>query len=208
MKLLFITSSLLFVMVQFVVAQKAISKDDVSTTKYFKIDTTLKKEIELERINWEIMNPLKKFAGGLMNVEIFVNDKESFSTYGKDKIEYFFPFQTVNEKDSVILIVGAFGTQTENSGFEIYIYKNECLVFFVTKKDGDQIFKRKNENYKSYVKTPTQYHLTLVRKPTFKKGEIIEGLVEMRSWVYYVKTTKGDEKRNVNIFAYFRTKPL
>src|SRR5438067_2003111 len=114
---------------------------DSTTTFNYLIDTTLKGEIENEIDTWEVKNKPQKLKGGLVGIEIFTNDVESFSTLNKDKFEFFFPFINCNEKDKIIDIVGTTGTQSEGLGFRILIHKKECLVFFLVKNDGHNIFK-------------------------------------------------------------------
>ena len=185
------------------------SEDDTSTTVSYRIDTTLKAEIEQEMNTWKEQNKHKKFEG-LMDDEVFINDVETSSTYKKNKEEYFFPFVDLNEQDSTIQIVGTSGTPKFGSGFRIIIHKTECIVLYLIKYDGNNIFKQKKNDsaYKSYVMVRTQYHLTLTQMPLFKKGEIIQGRIELRSYSFYSKGKSEDKKMNVNIFANFTTPPL
>jgi len=183
---------------------------DTTTYGYIRIDSTLQGEIEGEISKWTEEHKDSTFQGGLMDMEIFSNDSEVFSTYKKDKVQFFFPFTDETEKDSIIQIVGSTGTPTEGYGFHIYIRNMECIVVFQVRKDGNLIFKntKKGKTYMSYALTKTQYHLTLTKMPSFKKGEIIEGLVELRGYPYYEKGVKGDDKKSVNIIANFKTPPI
>jgi hypothetical protein len=58
------------------------SEDDTSTKVSYRIDTTLKAEIEQEINMWKEQNKHKKFVG-LMDDEIFINDVETSSTFKK-----------------------------------------------------------------------------------------------------------------------------
>ncbi len=106
---------------------------DSTIDPYIQIDSTLRNKIEIELQNWQAGNALVKVQS-LTNLEIFINDKETFTTYGKSKVPLtILPGAFVNEKDSIISIIGYLGSKEQKAGFEIYIKNEECRCFLCEK---------------------------------------------------------------------------
>ncbi len=202
-----------FLICNFSFAQNKISTEDTTSTLYYKIDTTMKSQLDSERVIWEKKYYPVKIRGGLLDIEAFMNDKEYFASVEKDKIEFPFLVNKVDEKDSSILIVGAIERESGGkTAFQIYIQKEKCYVFLIEmNKDENSIYKKhkKDHEYSSSIKVGTQYQFALTKSPSFKKGEILQGIVLLRSFDYFMKAKKGEEHlMNTNLFAYFKTPPL
>lgn len=58
--------------------------------------------------------------------------------------------------------------------------------------------------YKLSVPCPNKT-LVLVNNPTFREGEIIEGIIELTSPDYWEVTTGQERKYSVQLKAYFKT---
>ncbi len=142
-----------------------------------------------------------------MDIKIFENDSITWDTYatGKSIDEC---FTTASVDNNTINIVSFLGL-TAGFGYQIQLSKDTCIVTYFTKTDAE-IYKLKKTDLLAFgVTVPCKnYKLTLVNKPTFKKGESIEGIVELTSEEYYEVNNGNEKKYKMQLTGYFKTDRL
>lgn len=68
---------------------------------------------------------------------------------------------------------------------------------------------KKSDSLTFGVSVPCKtYKLTLRNKPTFKKGEVVEGIIELVSDEYYEVANGRETKYKMQLTGYFKTEPL
>ena len=92
-------------------------------------------------------------------------------------------------------------------GFELTLFKDSCIVASFGLSDG-KIYKY-NKSYADsidFITLPSiSQKVVLSKKPSFQKGEIVAGLVELKSVPFYYTALEG--KFKIELFAYFKTAP-
>jgi hypothetical protein len=144
---------------------------------------------------------------GSMDFKMFENDSIVGDTYSKGK--------SINEcismaslEGDTINITGFLG-MTAAFGYQITLFKDTCIVRHFMKTDA-KIYKYKKTDPLNFgVSVPcTAYKLTLISKPTFKKGDVIGGIIELTSDDYYEVANGSENKCKMQLTGYFKTEPL
>jgi len=163
----------------------------------FKVDRSVKDTVD------KLTTLTDGFATGQMKIRLFVNDSLFFDTYDKDENLEFFTM-TFIEKDT-IQIIGFFGMFV-GFGFYLDLFKGGCSITHLVKSDAEIYKINKSDTSLTYkLSVPcSERKLTLVNKPTFRKGEIIQGIIELTSQDYWEVANGHENKYRVQLKAYFK----
>ena len=165
------------------------------------IDNSIKSKIDKK---------VKSFDGvsmSSMDFKMFENDSVVADTYSKGKsIDECLTMCSL-EKDTINItgFIGMFA----GFGYQITLLKDTCIIRYFMKSDA-RIYKyKKTDSLNFGVSVPCKtYKLILTKKPTFKKGEIIEGIIELTSDEYYEVDNGNEKKYKMQLTGYFKTEPL
>ena len=161
-------------------------------------------------IKQQVDKKVKSYNGvnlSSMDVKLFENDSVIADTYSKGKsIDECMTFTTL--EGDTINITG-FAGMFAGFGYQIALFKDTCIIRHYAKSDAEIYKLHKNDSLEFGVSVPCKtYKLTLSHKPTFKKDEVLEGIIELTSEDYY-EVANGDEtKCKIKLTGYFRTAPL
>ena len=176
------------------------SKSSYTTISYTidtQVNQQIKKAVSIE--NGVLNKSLK--------VKIFRNDYAIFNTYDKDE-----PLDCYTESflyNDTIFITGHMKGEI-GYGFQLAFFGDSCFVASFAYSDS-AIYKYNNSDTASVnlilIPTATQ-KLTLSKRPLFKEGETIAGIVELKSKEFYDIYGKHEGINKMYLIAYFKTPPL
>ena len=164
----------------------------------YKVDSNIKETVDKQT------SATNGVAMGHMEVKMFENDSLIIDTYGKDKKLEFFTMTTI-KKDTIHII--GFAGMFAGFGFYLDLFKDSCSITHLAKSDAEIYKMNKSDTILTFglsVPCP-QKNLTLVNKPTFKEGEIIEGILELTSQDYWEVANGHERKYRMQLKAYFKT---
>jgi hypothetical protein len=167
----------------------------------YSVDNMVKKSVALK---------VKSFNGAAqssMDFKMYENDSLIADTYATGKRIDECMTMTSLEGDS-INITGWLGISAA-FGYQIVLFRDTCIVVHFAQSDAEVYKLREHDSLEFGVIVPCKhYTLTLSEKPNFKKGQVLEGVVELNSEDYY-EVANGEEKRcKVQLTSYFRTAPI
>ena len=164
----------------------------------YKVDSDIKEKVDKQT------SSTNGVAMGQMEVKLFENDSLIFDTYGKDKKLEFFTMTTI--KNDTIHIIG-FAGMFAGFGFYLDLFKDSCTITHLAKSDAEFYKLNKSDTALTFgLSVPCPYkNLTLVNKPTFKEGEIIEGIIELTSSDYWEVANGHEKKYRMQLKACFKT---
>lgn len=142
-----------------------------------------------------------------MDIKEFENDSVTWNTYanGKSLDEC----MTLSSLDNDTINILSFFGFSAAFGYQITITKDICLVTYFTKSDSEIYKLKKSDPLHFGISVPcSSYRLTLVSKPTFKKGEVIEGIIELTSDEYFEVSNGIEIKYQTELTGYFKTNKL
>jgi hypothetical protein len=142
-----------------------------------------------------------------MDFKMFVNDSIVGDTdsQGKSIDECI----TMASLDGDTINITGFLGMTAAFGYQITLFKDTCIVRHFVKTDAEIYKYKKTDSLNFGVSVPCKiYKLTLTSKPTYKKGDIVEGIIELTSDDYYEVTNGHENKLKMQLAGYFRTGPL
>lgn len=153
---------------------------------------------------------VKSFNGmtmSSMDFKMYENDRLIVDTYSKGKsIDECMTMSTF--QGDTINIVGFIG-MFAGFGYQIALMKDTCIVRHFAKSDAEIYKLNKNDSLEFGISVPCKtYKLTLSKRPTFKKGEILEGIIELTSDDYYEVANGKESKYKMQLTGYFKTTPL
>ena len=152
----------------------------------------------------------KSFEGvtmSSMDFKMFENDNIVADTYAKGKSVD--EFMTMTSLDGDTINITGFMGMFAGFGYQIALFKDTCIVRFFMKSDAEIYKLNKTDSLTFGVSVSCKtYKLTLTNKPTFKKGEIIEGIIELMSNEYYEVANGNERKYKMQLTGYFKTEPL
>ena len=94
-------------------------------------------------------------------------------------------------------------------GYQIALFKDTCIVSHFATSDAEIFKLHKNDSLRPGISVPFKtYKLTLAANPTFIKGEVVEGMIELTSCDYYEVANGKEAKCKIQLTGYFRTDPL
>jgi hypothetical protein len=142
-----------------------------------------------------------------MDFKMLENDSVVADTYAQGKSIDECMMMSLLEGDT-INITGFMG-MFAGFGYQIALFKDTCIVRYLGKSDVETYKLNKTDSLAFGVSVPCKtYKLTLVNKPTFKKGDIVEGIIELTSNDYYEVANGKENKYRIQLTGYFRTDPL
>ena len=142
-----------------------------------------------------------------MDFKLVQNDSLVIDTYAEGKsID---ECMTFTELSGDTINITGFAGMFAGFGYQIALFRDTCMVRHFAKSDAEIYALHKNDSLNFGVAVPCKtYKLTLSERPTFKQGEVLEGIIELTSEDYY-EVANGDSKKcNVRLTGYFRTDPL
>lgn len=153
---------------------------------------------------------VKSFNGmtmSSMDFKMFENDSIIADTYAKGKsID---ECMNMTSLDGDTIRIAGFMGMFAGFGYQIALFKDTCIVRHFAKSDAEIYKLNKTDSVNFGVSVPCKtYKLTLVNKPTFKKGEIVEGVIELMSDEYYEVANGKERKYRMQLTGYFKTDPL
>ncbi|NII23556.1 hypothetical protein HB364_00590 [Pseudoflavitalea sp. X16] len=165
------------------------------------IDNSIKSQVDKK---------VKSFKGltmSSMDFRMYQNGNLIGDTYAKGKsIDECMTMTTL--QGDTINIVGFMG-MFAGFGYQISLFKDTCIVRHFAKSDTEIYKLHENDSLEFGVSVPCKtYKLTLAEKPTFKKGQILEGIIELTSDEYYEVANDKESKFKIQLTGYFRTDPL
>lgn len=164
----------------------------------YKIDSSIKELVDSHT------NSSNGVAIGHMEIRMFMDDSLFLDTYGKEKKIDFFTMTTFR-KDTIEII--GFAGMFIGFGFYLDLFKDSCAITHLAKSDMPSYKLNRSDTTLSFslsVPCPEK-SLTLVRKPSFKEGEVIEGMIELTSRDYWSAGNGREIKFRMQLKAYFKT---
>ena len=172
-----------------------------TVNRAYIVDSSIKNKVEKK---------VKSFSGITMNsmdFKMFENDSIIADTYAKGKsID---ECMTISSLEGDTINITGFLGMTAAFGYQIALFKDTCIVRHFMKTDVEIYKYKKTDSLNFGVSVPCKtYKLILVNKPTFKKGEVIEGIIELTSNDYYEVSNGNENKFKMQLTGYFKTEPL
>ncbi len=194
--------STLFISLLFLIALSSCGQKpkSIDNSTYF-VDQSIKAKVDKK---------VKSFNGmtmSSMDFKMFENDSIVGDTYAKGKsIDECMTMTSL--KGDTINITGFIG-MFAGFGYQIALFKDTCIVRHFIKSDAEMYKLNKDDSLSFGVSVPCKtYKLTLTNKPTFKKGDIVEGIIELTSDEYYEVANGNERKYKIQLTGYFRTEPI
>jgi hypothetical protein len=163
-----------------------------------------------QSIKAKVDKKVKSFDGvtmSSMDFKMFENDSIVADTYDKGKSVD--ECMTMTSLDGDTINITGFMGMFAGFGYQIALFKDTCIVRHFMKSDVEIYKLNKTDSLTFGVSVPCKtYKLTLTNKPSFKKGDIVEGIIELMSNEYY-EVANGNERRyKMQLTGYFKTDPL
>lgn len=163
-----------------------------------------------QSIKANVDKKVKSFDGvtmSSMDFKIFQNDSVVADTYAKGKSVD--ECMTMTSLDGDTIYITCFRGMFAGFGYQIALFKDTCIVRHFVKSDAEIYKLHKNDSLEFGVSVPCKtYKLTLTNKPTFKKGDTVEGIIELMSDEYYEVANGRERKYKMQLTGYFKTEPL
>lgn len=164
------------------------------------VDNNVKKQVEKE------VSSFNGIIFGAMDFKMFENDSLIADTYSKGKsIECI----TMTTLDGDTANIAGFVGISAAFGFKIALFKDTCIIRFFESSDFIDTTTKPDSSIFVGGSLPCKtYKLTLANKPQIKKGEIIEGIIELTTDDFYQVSNGIKTKNKVYLKGYFKTEPL
>jgi hypothetical protein len=159
----------------------------------------------------QIVDPKVRSVNGMvlssMDFRMYENDSVIADSYAKGKTITECMTMTTLQGDT-ITITGWLGMFV-GFGYRIELFRDTCIVDHFAHSDAE-IYKLKEKDSLEFgVDVPCKhYTLALSEKPGFKKGEVLEGVVELKSDDYFEVANGNEKKCRIELTGYFRTDPI
>jgi hypothetical protein len=163
-----------------------------------------------QSIKAKVDKKVKSFDGitmSSMDFKMFENDSIVADTYAKGKSVD--ECMTMTSLDGDTINITGFMGMFAGFGYQIALFKDTCIVRHFMKSDAEIYKLNKTDSLTFGVSVPCKtYKLTLTNKPSFKKGDIVEGVIELMSDEYYEVANGNERKYKMQLTGYFKTEPL
>jgi hypothetical protein len=163
-----------------------------------------------QSIKAKVDKKVKSFNGVTMtsmDFKMFENDSIVADTYAKGKSVG--ECMTMTSLDGDTINITGFMGMFAGFGYQIALFKDTCIVRHFMKSDAEIYKLKKTDSLAFGISVPCKtYKLTLTNKPTFKKGDIVEGIIELTSDEYYEVANGNERKYKMQLTGYFKTEPL
>jgi hypothetical protein len=143
---------------------------------------------------------------GAIDYKLYENDSLVIDSHEKGKSAECFTMASLEgDTISIISFMGMFA----GFGYTIKLYQDTCIIRHFSKSNAEIYKLNKNDSLEFGVSVPCKtYSLTLAQKPTFKKGEAVEGIIELTSDEYYEVANGVERKYKMQLKSWFKTPPL
>ncbi len=143
---------------------------------------------------------------GAMDFRIFENDSVTADSWAKGQS---IACMTLATLDGDTINITGFAGMFAGFGFQLALFKDTCIVRHFAKSDMEMYKLKRSDSVTFGVSVPCKtYTLTLAHHPSFKKGEMVEGVVELESEDYYEEKNRTEQKDRVQLKVYFKTEQL
>jgi len=143
---------------------------------------------------------------GAIDYKLYENDSLIIDSHEKGKSAECFTMASL--EGDTISITGFMG-MFAGFGYTIELYRDTCIIRHFSKSDAEIYKLNKNDSLEFGVSVPCKtYSLMLAQKPSFKKGEIVEGIIELTSDEYYEVANGVERKYKMQLKSWFKTQPL
>jgi hypothetical protein len=162
----------------------------------YLVDNNIKQQVDKK------VKSLNGVTMSSMDFKMFVND----SLIGQGKS---IDCMSMASLDGDTINITGFRGMFTGFGYQIALFKDTCIVRHFVKSDAEIYKLNKNDSLEFGVSVPCKtYKLTLSKKPSFNKGEVLEGIIELTSGEYYEVANGKENKFKMELTGYFRTDPL
>jgi hypothetical protein len=142
---------------------------------------------------------------GAIDYKLYENDSLIIDSHSTGKSGECFNMASL--EGDTINITGFMG-MFAGFGYTIALYNDTCIVRHFSKSDAEIYKLHKNDPLGFNVSVPCRsYSLTLAKKPDFKKGETVQGIIELVSEDYYEAANGEERKYKMQLKSWFRTVP-
>ena len=141
-------------------------------------------------------------TGSTIYIRMFSLDSSFLDTYSLgSKLDGTFITASSLLGDTITTI-GFFGTIY----YKAKITRNSCQVTCVVSTD-EKLYKiKKDDKLTDLIYLPCdKYNLTLINTPSFKKGELLEGIVNLSTEEFIQKINNKEVKLRMHMTGYFKT---
>lgn len=143
---------------------------------------------------------------GAIDYKLYENDSLVIDSHEKGKSGECLTMASL--EGDTISITGFMG-MFAGFGYTIELYKDTCVIRHFSKSDAEIYKLNKNDSLQFGVSVPcAAYSLTLAQRPSFTKGEVAEGIIELTSDEYYEVTNGVERKYKMQLKSWFKTQPL
>lgn len=170
-----------------------------SAPKY-KIDKGIKEEVESN------MGDMNGVPVGKLELRVYEDDVLAFDNFGDNDNKGELIIMTHYQNDT--LCITAFAGFEIALGFYLDLYGNNYELTYLVKSDMP-VYKYNEEDTEKRFKlsVPCSYtSCILTAKPTFKKEDVVSGVVELKSEDFWYVGNDKKHKRRVELKAYFLAK--
>ncbi|MDR2921117.1 MAG: hypothetical protein LBV72_17355 [Tannerella sp.] len=163
----------------------------------YKVDESLKKEVERN------IGDMNGFPVGSLELKIYENDVLTFDNFGDDEKGELL-FMTSYQGDTMCII--GFAGFTVALGFYLDLYGDNYELTYMVKSDAEIYKYNEDDERASYkLSVPCSYtSCILTSKPTFTKGDVVSGVVELKSNDFWDLANGRKNKYRVELKAYFQ----
>jgi hypothetical protein len=164
------------------------------------VDNKVKEQVE------EKITSFNGIIFGAMDFKMFENDSLIADSYSEGKSIQCITMTTL---DGDTANIAGFVGMSAAFGFKIALFKDTCIVRFFESSDFIDTTTKPDSSLFVGGSLPCKtYKLTLANKPQIKKGEIIEGVIELTTDDFYQVSNGTKTKNKVYLKGYFKTEPL
>lgn len=143
---------------------------------------------------------------GAIDYKLYENDSLIIDSHDKGKSSECFTMASL--EGDTINITGFMG-MFAGFGYTIELYQDTCIIRHFSKSDAEIYKLNKNDSLQFGVSVPCKaYSLMLAAKPSFKKGDVVEGIIELTSDEYYEVANGTERKYKMQLKSWFKTPPL
>ena len=112
---------------------------------------------------------------------------------------------TMSDLEGDSLQITSFAGMFAGFGYRIVLFRDTAVVRFMQKSDTEIYALNKDDSLSFGVFVPCRsYKLTLSKKPEFKREQIIEGMIDLRSEDFYEVANGKINRYSMQIVGYFR----
>lgn len=169
----------------------------------YTVDSSIKREVDEQTVSMD------GATTGAMTFTIYKDNSIISSTDSTPSTVKGIQGMTYATLEGDTINITGFLGMSAGFGFHITLFKDTCIVRHLVKSDVAIYKLHKSDSLSFGIYVPcASYKLTFVNKPQYKKGEIVEGIVELQSDTYFEGANGEEHTYSVRLKGYFKTSPL